>query len=635
MDQDQVKRMRHNSLILAGAIGPSILFALIWDACNGEIRYIGEGFHGPGASFFAGLACWLWLALIKFYCHQHQTPPSLAVMAKGIAIQLAVSPFSILAGRVLFSLIPPYVNDYGAILGFVIGYCIAEASIAQPKLKYETQRGTVLLPDVEVERQTALLKKTTEPPICWAGGDYPAEIAFGNIVVAGAVGTGKTLMHRELIASVVPHVRPGTDRRVIIYDVKSDLIAELNTMNVACDVLIMNPFDRRSIAWDLAADINTPARARQFAHAVILSGADEDSQFFASAARSVITGVINALNRRQRGDWTLRDLINISADKKLMEVLLGRNSRLVKQFFYPDKTFSNVINQIAIVMTELEPVAALWYQKGSNQSLSLREWVERGDSILVLGGNEDNKESLQILNRAMLKIVTAALFTLGESPTKTRMWFFCDELSEAGRLDGLPTLLNARSKGVRCVLGFQDFDGLFIGYESHDKAKAIVGKCDTISWLRLTNDETAEWASKRSGKAERLEKMDSVSKDGVTTGEHLAERDAIMASEFMGLPVITDGMVDGYHMIRGIRGINRRQLNYEYKKLNRADDFWPHPKTVTQELLEWNTEDAARLQLDQNENDSVAPPSPAPDITTGPAKTTQIEIDEIPRVNFR
>ena len=632
MAQEQINRLRFNALMMVAAIGPAILFALIWDACNQELRYIGEGFDGPGPSFIAGLVCWLWLTQRKFHCPETESPPSLAAAATWTAVHLAVSPFSILTGRVVFSLVPLYINDLGAIFGFLIGYRITEAKISQPRSKYETQRGTLLVPDAEAERQAAMLKKTIEPPIRWAGREYPAEIAFGNIVVAGAVGSGKTLMHRELIGSVVPHIRPGSDRRAIIYDVKSDLIAELKSMDLQCDILIMNPFDRRSKAWNLAADVSTPSRARQFAHALIPTGEGEDGKFFADAARSVITGVINALNRLHHGYWTLRDLINITADKKLMEPLLGRDSRLVKQFFYPDKTFSNVINQIATVMTELEPVAALWHQKDPKDKQSLREWVEQGDSILVLGGNEDNRESLQILNRAMLKIVTATLFTLDESPTKTRMWFFCDELSDAGRLDGLPALLNARSKGVRCVLGFQDFEGLFIGYDSHDKAKAIVGKCDTISWLHISSDETAEWASKRSGKAERLERMDSVSKDGVTTGEHLAERDAILASEFMGLPIITDGVVDGFHMIRGLKGIARRQLKFEYKDLDRDEDFKAHPQTVSQELIEWNEGDAARLQL--HRDDDAPPPSQTNRPQTTPTETKEINIDDIPRVHF-
>jgi hypothetical protein len=632
--QDQLNRLRYNALLIPATAGPAVLFALIWAACNRELRYIGEGFGGPGFTFAAGLLCWIWLALSRLPCPENQSPPSLHAVAAWVATHLAVSPFSIFGGRVLFSLIPPFSNDYGAILGLLIGYFITEAKIARPTEKYETQRGTVVLSDAEADRQEALLKKTAEPPIRWAGREYPAQIAFGNIAVAGAVGTGKTLMHRELIASVVPHIKPGSDRRAIIYDVKSDLLAELKGMDLSCDILIMNPFDRRSVAWDIASDISTPARARQFAHALIPNGTDEDSKFFASAARSVITGVINALNKLHRGNWTLRDLINITADRKLMERLLGPDSRLVKQFFYPDKTFSNVINQIATVMSELEPVAALWHQKNSAPKLSLREWVERGDSILVLGGNEDNRESLQILNRAMLKIVTAAFFTLGESQTKTRMWFFCDELADAGRLDGLPALLNARSKGVRCVLGFQDFEGLFIGYESHDQAKAIVGKCDTISWLHLSNDETAEWASKRTGKVERLERMDSVSKDGVTTGEHLAERDAILASEFMGLPIAADGIVDGFHMIRGINGIVRRPLKFEYKTLDRADDFWQQPKSVSQELMEWNDADAARLQLDQDDDIADPPPSAGHDPKATQSKTAEFDIDDIPRVHL-
>jgi type IV secretory pathway TraG/TraD family ATPase VirD4 len=414
--------------------------------------------------------------------------------------------------------------------------------------------------------------------------------------LAGGVGTGKTLMHREAKASVLPHIKPGSGRKAIVYDVKSDLIAFLVSLNLPCEILNFNPFDSRSVAWDIAKDVDVPSRARQFAHALVLEGADENGRFFANAARSIYTGVINAFNRRCPRQWTLRDLINVTADTELMRSLLGPSSRLVKQFFEPEKTFANVKNELATVNTQLEPVAALWEQTANKRSL--RDWVIREESVLVLGGNEEYLESLQVLNRAMLKIVTATVFTLEESPAKTRLWFFCDELAQAGRLDGLPALMNARSKGVRCILGFQDFEGLFVGYASHDKAKGIIGKCDTISWLRLTTEETAEWASKRSGRVERIEYMETQAKDGVSVGEHLAERDSIMASEFMNLPLEIDGFVEGFHLIRGMGGVTRRKAKYEYHKPKAGENFCPRESDVSQELAEWNESDAIRIGID-------------------------------------
>jgi type IV secretory pathway TraG/TraD family ATPase VirD4 len=186
---------------------------------------------------------------------------------------------------------------------------------------------------------------------------------------------------------------------------------------------------------------------------------------------------------------------------------------------------------------------------------------------------------------------------------------------------------------VRCVLGFQDFEGLFIGYDSHDKAKAIIGKCDTISWLRITTEDTAEWASKRSGKVERLEYMESRGKDGTTVGEHLAERDAIMAAEFMSLPTVKKGMVEGFHMVRGMGGVFRDRIQYEFKVLNKARNFTERPKGTSQELAEWNSADATRLGIEVL---AATFTSPSPDTrpTAPNTNTATQDIDDIPRVHF-
>ena len=42
--------------------------------------------------------------------------------------------------------------------------------------------------------------------------------------------------------------------------------------------------------------------------------------------------------------------------------------------------------------------------------------------------------ALESINRVMCKIISAQLLKGPESPTKSRFWFFCDEMKYAGRL---------------------------------------------------------------------------------------------------------------------------------------------------------------------------------------------------------
>jgi hypothetical protein len=103
-----------------------------------------------------------------------------------------------------------------------------------------------------------------------------------------------------------------------------------------------------------------------------------------------------------------------------------------------------------------------------------------------------------------------------------------------GRFDALPMMLNARSKGVRCVLGFQDIEGLQTAYGSREEAMEILNRCASVSWLKLNSPDTAQWASDRTGAVERWEYTTTKTKDGNNIGESLTERDAV-----------TDGRIGG------------------------------------------------------------------------------------------
>src|SRR5262249_29172098 len=158
----------------------------------------------------------------------------------------------------------------------------------------------------EALRQMGDLPNGTEPRIKWFGWDLPGEISEGNFLTAGAIGTGKTRIHRELMGSICPSIRRGGDRRMLIYDVKCDLLGELFTMDLHSEVLVFNPFDKRFVAWDIAADISKPEEETHFAEALIPLSNDPDKDFFPKAARTIITEVTKSLNGFAPGAWTLR-----------------------------------------------------------------------------------------------------------------------------------------------------------------------------------------------------------------------------------------------------------------------------------------------------------------------------------------
>jgi hypothetical protein len=168
MAGEHLEKLRYNVFLIPAAIGPAIIFAILWQVTNLSIPYIGEGFRGSEVGFAAALCCWVWLILKLWRGEQASGVPSLSAVAKWVAIQLAVACGSIFSGRILFSIIPPFRNDWGAILGLLVGSLISNAALSPSRKKFEVQRGTVLLTDIEWQRRKALLKKTDEPEIKWA-----------------------------------------------------------------------------------------------------------------------------------------------------------------------------------------------------------------------------------------------------------------------------------------------------------------------------------------------------------------------------------------------------------------------------------------------------------------------------------
>jgi hypothetical protein len=93
---------------------------------------------------------------------------------------------------------------------------------------------------------------------------------------------------------------------------------------------------------------------------------------------------------------------------------------------------------------------------------------------------------------------------------------------------------------VRCVLGFQDIEGLALAYGNQETPKEIVNRCATVAWLKLTSIETAKWASSRC-------------------------RGAMSPAEFLSLPDFSSGNVHGVHMIKGLGGVFKSSAPHQYR----------------------------------------------------------------------
>jgi type IV secretory pathway TraG/TraD family ATPase VirD4 len=395
------------------------------------------------------------------------------------------------------------------------------------------------------------------PTVFWGGLNLPESISTTHFCVVGSTGSGKTMTLRLLMQSVLPQVGKGRGVRAVVYDAKQDVVSLIKGINPTANVILLNPFDKRSWAWDIAKDVNSPSTALQVA--TILIPEEKTSQpFFNDAARHLLTGVIKAFILIAPGKWTLRDVVlSMKTKKRLMKVLLatGETKDLVERYLETEKTSDDILSTIATKMQKYEFIAAAW-DRASNK-VSLEDWV-RGESILVLGNDEAARTALDAINQVLFKRLSELVLAQEESSTR-RTWFFLDEIREAGKLEGVSRLLTkGRSKGACVVLGFQDIEGMREVYGVRE-ANEIVGLCANKVFLRTDSPETAQWMSSIFGQVETIEvrqsKSYSTSLDpgrhygtsGSSTTEHLVKKDLVMASELMSIqPTTARNGMSGY-----------------------------------------------------------------------------------------
>jgi len=484
----------------------------------------------------AGVVFWITIAVLLDVVAtpdgQDDESPRLTARFSQAAVCFFLIPAATYLGGVLSPY--PFIGWTVGVLALLTLQCVISLP-PSPEKEPPTNvlRGTIVVPMHDAKRRAKRITRRREPVICWIGIFIPERFAEQHFLLVGATGSGKTIALRLLLQSVLPLIAPGSDRRALVYDAKQDMMEILSGLPLSCEVILLNPFDARSAAWDMAKDVTTLATALQIASIFI---ADErgDNSFFAKAARDLFAGVLVALHNTQPGDWTLADVVAILSSRDKTKALLERvpHTRYMAQehFSREEKTLANVQYTITANIAYLRPIAGLWHH--ARRRISLTEWI-KSESILVLGNMEHLRCPLDAVNRALFQRLVELAIAQSESTTR-RTWFFLDELKEAGKLDALPRLLTkGRSKGVRAALAFQTIEGMNDVYGDR-LASEIAGLPANKCLLRTDSEHTAAWASRVIGETEVRIWTRSADDKWV---EQITKKEAVLPSQVLRLPL--------------------------------------------------------------------------------------------------
>ena len=488
-----------------------------------------------------------------------------------------------------------------------------------------------------------------------------------HFLVVGVSGSGKTLIVKGVMDSVFHDSIPG---RACVYDGKLDLLpsvyAATGTHPDQIDsgdarVKLLNPLDVRAYAWDLAKDIDSPITAAQFAKILVPDGegAENDGSFFDCAVRDILSAVLLVLINHvpNKGSWTFRDLILASMYEPYTRYLFDlaesqANPRLPVvsrvQSTYLDcdpKTSSNIRATMSTKLSIFEPVAACWdAARKLERTVSLSDWAsDDSRDILVLGNDEASRACMDPINRALFKRISELTISRRESSDAEKRtgdnqtWFILDEIKEAGRLDGLSSLLTkGRSKGASIVLAFQDIEGLRHVY-GEKIANELTSQCNNAAFLRITSPATSQWAADSFGSKLRTAQSRGMSlgSDGqpnMSNDTHEEERPLLYTADLMELPLPTKKRgVFGFYRMAGIPIKSRRDTFAVWKpKMAKKPKGAPESHPSLSAFIARPVEDQYLMPWDESDFERLGFPSGVPPL--GPsAKPVTPKVEDLMR----
>lgn len=457
--------------------------------------------------------------------------------------------------------------------------------------------------------------------IWWGGLRLRIEDAIGHFLVLGGTGVGKSLILQRLLHSVLSHFGPGKDQRAFVFDAKRELYSEIAASHPGIEIKLLDPFDERGAAWDLAADILCEADAIQFAECLIPASKGEEDRFWIVTGRNIAAAIIQTFIVTAPGKWTLRDVLLTMRSRERIAQVIGSNpetAHLWAEATRDERTLSNLMASFHAQLTRYNTVAALWHR--CPRKFSLKEWIS-SDSILLVRSHPKYSAALQPFHQAMLDVLIDLILSQQDSQTR-RTWMFLDECRDLGKVAKLPRCANL-SRSVGCVIaaGVQSVEGMYEAYGGEYPATELLGLMRNVTFLRTSSPITSNYAERFFGSVEWLIERISHSRSSSGNGgathstsvDHTHRTEpSVLASEIMD--IAPPSMEQPLQLFNDVPAIGAFTASLPLQHFLKPEGT---PKASTpnvievgtrnQRLMEWTAADLKRLKLPQ----SMLLPAPA------------------------
>jgi type IV secretory pathway TraG/TraD family ATPase VirD4 len=424
-----------------------------------------------------------------------------------------------------------------AILMLSLGGC-SKWLRRKPQDKYK--RGALLLDGRKLQRRSSRLKQSDSELLTLAGVAIGAADETKHFKLMGTTGTGKSTAIRELLGAAI-----ARGDRVVFADPDGGYAACF--LDRYRGDVVLNPFERNSVKWDLFAEIQHSYDVEQLASGLIPASNDPSASEWRAYARTFLAAVVRRCDDCGRRDMAnLWRLLTMASAEELRSIVVGTPAQ---PFLDPDnaRMFGSIRSVTGSAIAAFE-----YIQNQRAVSFSVRKWVRARTlpGVLFMPYKAGQIAALRSMIAAWMRLAIFEAMSQLEDRDQ-RLWFVVDELDALGAIDGLKdALARLRKFGCRCVLGFQSIAQVSSTY-GQSEAQTIVENCGNTLILRCAGSEnggTSQFASRLIGDREVLRRQLSRGSDReaafATRGarrscsitEQYATEPAVMPSELERLP---------------------------------------------------------------------------------------------------
>ncbi|MGC1522490.1 MAG: type IV secretion system DNA-binding domain-containing protein [Steroidobacteraceae bacterium] len=414
------------------------------------------------------------------------------------------------------------------------------SSLARRRPRDMYKRGVMLVDGRALQRRTVRLKRSNPTLLTLAGTAIAGTDETKHFKLIGTTGTGKSTAIRELLGAALER----GDRAVF---------ADPDGGYLRCfydryrgDV-VLNPFEPRSLKWDVFAELRNRYDVEQLAAGLIPATEDPSASEWRGYARTFLCAVVRRCDDGgPRNVAELWRLLTTASMEELRPIVEGTPAQ---PFLDPDnaRMFGSIRSVTGSAIAALE-----YIQSQRAAPFSVREWVRTrtASGALFIPYEAGQIAALRSMIATWMRL---AIFEAMSQPEgrDQRLWFVVDELDALGAIDGLKdALARLRKFGCRCVLGFQSIAQVSCTY-GQSAAQTIVENCGNTLILRCSGSEnggTSQFASRLIGDREIVRRQISRGSDREaafasrgarrsrsSTEQHTTEP-AVMPSELEQLP---------------------------------------------------------------------------------------------------